>query len=183
MNQKLTNKKTSVLKLRSSLEEVRDVEINLRGPYLCARAVLPGMISRRKGRIVNVGSNVGIRPAPYATAYSCSKAALLRFTDSVAESVKAMDIQVFAISPGWVWTTMTEHIVKVMEELMPDFKGIPDSQAFPPELAANLIVRLALGEADNLTGRYIHVTDNLDELILAAEKIQEQDLYALRLQT
>lgn len=65
----------------------RDVEVNLRGPFLCTRAVLPGMISRRKGRIVNIASNVGIRPAPYATAYSCSKAALLRFTDSVAESV------------------------------------------------------------------------------------------------
>ncbi|MEN8242419.1 MAG: SDR family oxidoreductase, partial [Chloroflexota bacterium] len=74
----------------------RDVEINLRGPYLCTRTVLPGMISRRNGRIVNIGSNVAIRPTPYATAYSCSKAALLRFTDSVAESVSAMGIQVFA---------------------------------------------------------------------------------------
>jgi 3-oxoacyl-[acyl-carrier protein] reductase len=161
----------------------RDVEINLRGPYLCARAVLPGMLSRRKGRIVNIASNIGIRPAPYTTAYSCSKAALLRFTDSVAESVKPMGVQVFAISPGWVWTAMTEHAVQVMKEVMPDFEGIPDSQVSSPELAANLVVRLASGEADNLTGRYIHVTDNLDELILNAGTIQEQDLYALRLQT
>jgi len=161
----------------------RDVEINLRGPYLCTRAVLPGMLSRRKGRIVNIASNVGIRPTPYATAYSCSKAALLRLTDSVAESVKAMDVQVFAISPGWVWTAMTEHAVQMMKEAMPDFEGIPDSQVSSPELAANLVLRLASGEADNLTGRYIHVTDNLDELILTAERIQEQDLYALRLQT
>lgn len=161
----------------------RDVEVNLRGPFLCTRAVLPGMISRRKGRIVNIASNVGIRPAPYATAYSCSKAALLRFTDSVAESVQALGVQVFAISPGWVWTEMTEHTVRVMKENVPDFEGIPESQVSPPELAANLVVRLASGKADNLTGRYIHVTDDLDELILTAAEIQEQDLYALRLQT
>lgn len=161
----------------------RDVEVNLRGPFLCTRAVLPGMISRRKGRIVNIASNVGIRSAPYATAYSCSKAALLRFTDSVAESVQALGVQVFAISPGWVWTEMTEHTVRVMKENVPDFEGIPESQVSPPELAANLVVRLASGEADNLTGRYIHVTDDLDELILTAAEIQEQDLYALRLQT
>jgi NAD(P)-dependent dehydrogenase (short-subunit alcohol dehydrogenase family) len=159
----------------------RDVEINLRGPFLCTRAVLPRMISRRKGRIVNIASNAGIRPTPYATAYSCSKAALLRFTDSVAESVKALGVQVFAISPGWVWTAMTERTVRVMKEKMPDFEGIPESQVSPPELAANLVVRLASGEADNLTGRYIHVTDDLDELILTAAEIQEQDLYALRL--
>jgi len=159
----------------------RDVEINLRGPFLCTRAVLPRMISRRKGRIVNIASNAGIRPTPYATAYSCSKAALLRFTDSVAESVKALSVQVFAISPGWVWTAMTERTVRVMKEKMPDFEGIPESQVSPPELAANLVVRLASGEADNLTGRYIHVTDDLDELILTAAEIQEQDLYALRL--
>jgi NAD(P)-dependent dehydrogenase (short-subunit alcohol dehydrogenase family) len=94
-----------------------------------------------------------------------------------------MGVQVFAISPGWVWTAMTEHAVQVMKEVMPDFKGIPDSQVSSPELAANLVVRLASGEADKLTGRYIHVTDNLDELILTAERIQEQDLYALRLRT
>ena len=161
----------------------RDLEINLRGPYLCSRAVLPGMISRGHGRIVNVASNLGIRPAPYATAYSCSKAALLRLTDSLAESVQAMGISVFAISPGWVWTAMTERAIQVMQEQIPDFAGIPDNQVSPPELAANLVVRLASGQADPLTGRYIHVTDNLDELILTADKIQEQDLYALRLQT
>lgn len=89
----------------------------------------------------------------------------------------------FAISPGWVWTEMTEHTVRVMKENVPDFEGIPESQVSPPELAANLVVRLASGKADNLTGRYIHVTDDLDELILTAAEIQEQDLYALRLQT
>lgn len=161
----------------------RDMEINLRGPYLCMRAVLPGMISRKSGRIVNIASNIGIRPAPYATAYSCSKAALLRLTDSVSESVQAMGIQVFAISPGWVWTAMTERAVKEIEKADPDFEGIPDSDVSPPELVANLIVRLASGEADKLTGRYIHVTDDLDKLIAMADKIQEEDLYALRLQT
>jgi len=161
----------------------RDMEINLRGPYLCTRAVLPGMISRRNGTIINIASNVGVWPTPYATAYSCSKAALLRFTDSVAESVKPMDVQVFAISPGWVWTAMPAAAGKEMKKADPKFEGIPDSDVSPPELAANLVVRLASGEADQLTGRYIHVTDNLDEMISMSAKIQKDDLYALRLQT
>ena len=161
----------------------RDMEINLHGPYLCTRAVQPGMISRRNGRIINRASNVGVWPTPYATAYSCSKAAILRFTESVAESVKPIGVQVFAISPGWVWTAMTEAAVKQMKKANPKFEGIPDSDVSPPELAANLVVRLASGEADKLTGRYIHVTDNLDEMTSMADKIQEDDLYALRLQT
>jgi NAD(P)-dependent dehydrogenase (short-subunit alcohol dehydrogenase family) len=159
----------------------RDVEVNLRGPYLCSRAVLPGMIARREGRIINIASNAGIRPVPYASAYSCSKAALLRFTDTLAESVEALGIRVFAISPGWVWTEMTEHAFKIMKEAMPDFQGIPDNEVYQPEVAAKLVVRLASGEADTLSGRYIHVNDDLDGLISDVKRIQEEDLYTLRL--
>ena len=51
----------------------REMEVNLRGPLLCARAVLPGMIARRRGRIVNMAAGVGLTPAPYTSAYACSK--------------------------------------------------------------------------------------------------------------
>jgi len=64
------------------------MEVKVRGPYLFSRFVLAHMVKRNAGRIINVGSNVGIRPMPFATAYSISKAALLRLTDALAESVQ-----------------------------------------------------------------------------------------------
>lgn len=159
----------------------RDIEINLRGPYLCSRAVLPGMMARKQGRIINLGTNVAVRPAPYVSAYSCSKAALLRLTDSLAESVRSFGIQVFAISPGWVWTDMTRGAVVIMKEMNPAFEGIPESDVSSLEEVAEFILRMASGEADSLTGRYIHIKDNLDLLLADIQRIQEEDLYTLRL--
>ena len=159
----------------------RVVEVNLRGPYLFSRYVLPGMVERGAGRIINVASHAGIRPTPFAAAYSSSKAALLRFNDCLAAEVHGKGIQVFAISPGWVWTAMTEHAASEMKRLIPGFTGIPDSDTSPPEYAAELIMRLAKGEADALSGRYIHVTDDFDAAVAESERIEEQDLLALRL--
>jgi 3-oxoacyl-[acyl-carrier protein] reductase len=159
----------------------RDIEVNLRGPYLCTRAVLPGMLARQQGRIINLGTNIAVRPAPYVSAYSCSKAALLRLTDSLAESVRGFGIQVFAISPGWVWTDMTRRAVEIMKEMNPDFAGIPESEVDPPEKVVKLVLRIASGEVDSLSGRYIHVRDDLDLLLTDIQRIQEEDLYTLRL--
>jgi NAD(P)-dependent dehydrogenase (short-subunit alcohol dehydrogenase family) len=62
----------------------REVEINLRGPFLCARAVLPGMIERKKGRIINVASFAGLVPIETISAYCVSKAALIRLSEQLA---------------------------------------------------------------------------------------------------
>jgi len=157
------------------------LSVNLMGPYLLARYVLPGMIERRAGRIVNMASNAGIGPFPYATAYSTSKAGLLRFTDCLHAEVADFGVHVFAISPGWVWTGMTEGVAEMMKRQDPSFEGIDDRYVFPPEAAAGLVVRLASGEADALAGRFIHVSDDLDAMITNAASIEEEDTYALRL--
>lgn len=159
----------------------RDVEVNLKGPFLCSSLVLPGMITRRQGTIINISSYVGVRATPDATAYACSKAALLRLTDSVAMSVKEYGVTVFAVSPGWVWTRMTERVVEQLKANDPTFEGIPESQVHSAEEGARLVVRLCTGEADLLTGRFIHVVDDLDAMLADAEKIIADDLYALRL--
>src|SRR5262249_50852995 len=72
----------------------REVEVNLRGPLLCAHAVLPGMIARRRGRIVNMASGVGLTPFPYTSAYACSKMALVRLTDSLQEATSQHGVTV-----------------------------------------------------------------------------------------
>jgi len=159
----------------------RVMEVNLRGPFLMSRFTIPAMLERGIGRIINVASNAGVNPGPETTAYACSKSALLRLTDSVAASVASHGLQVFAISPGWVWTDMTDQVIKIMQRADPDFKGVSDSETFPPEAAADLVVRLASGEADVLSGRYIHVSHDLDDLIRNAAIIKRDDLFALRL--
>lgn len=90
----------------------RALEVNLRGPMLLCRVVLPAMIRRRSGTIVNVESYAGIRASMgggvAGTAYPVSKAALVRSTDTLAASVDEHGVRVFSISPGLVRTAMAE---------------------------------------------------------------------------
>ncbi len=149
------------------------IEVNLHGPFLCSRAVLPWMVSRKAGRIINVASGAGTVPSAFNSGYPVSKAALFRFTDSLAEMTNPYGISIFAISPGLVRTTMTEDLSI--------FKDVPESEWLPGERAGELCVALATGKADRLTGRYLHVLNDLDEMIQRADEILEKDLYVLRL--
>ena len=94
----------------------RVFEVNVLGAFLCARGVLPGMCERRTGRIVNVASNAAFFPvapdwdARIDSAYQASKAALIRVTEALAAEARPFGVQVFAISPGMVKTTMTEEV-------------------------------------------------------------------------
>jgi NAD(P)-dependent dehydrogenase (short-subunit alcohol dehydrogenase family) len=139
----------------------RDLETSVLGAYNCSRAVLPGMIERGRGRIVNVSSGAATRPYPYGSGYAAGKAALLSFTESLAAEVKELGLAVFAITPGFVWTEMTERL-RDAPGPAPDISG---ADPVEPERAGQLIVRLAAGEADALSGRFIHVRDDLDELL------------------
>jgi NAD(P)-dependent dehydrogenase (short-subunit alcohol dehydrogenase family) len=84
----------------------RAMDVNLRGPLLCSYPVLPGMIARRRGRIINVSSGAGTRAMSHLSAYVASKTALLRFTESLALEAKAHGVSVFALGPGTVRTAM-----------------------------------------------------------------------------
>jgi NAD(P)-dependent dehydrogenase (short-subunit alcohol dehydrogenase family) len=143
---------------------LRDLESSLLGAFNCARAVLPGMIERGRGRIVNVSSGTATRPYPYGSGYAAAKAGLISFTQSLAAETSEHGLAVFAISPGFVWTAMTERLRDSPEgrRWFPGF-GSPDPNE--PERAGELVVRLASGEADALSGQFIHVRDDLNELL------------------
>ena len=146
-------------------------EVNVLGPYLCCRAVIPGMIERGRGRIVNTGSGAGYLPGQMNTAYGASKAALYRFGEALANQLRPHGIAVFTISPGLVRTEMTEG----------NFGD--DAPWTPPELAPRLVRVLASGRADALAGRYIHAEhDDVEDLIRRADAIVADDLNAIRLQ-
>jgi NAD(P)-dependent dehydrogenase (short-subunit alcohol dehydrogenase family) len=167
----------------------REVEINLRGPLLCARSVLPGMIARHRGRIVNMASGVGLTAFPYTSAYACSKVALIRLTDSLQEATAQHGVMVFATSPGRVRTAMVEKMEtsetarRWMPRVSPDHPDYASMPWAPPERIAELCVRLARGDGDRLAGRFIHVLYDFDDMRARAAQIVQEDLYQLRLHT
>lgn len=139
---------------------LRDLETSVLGAFHCSRAVLPGMVDRGRGRIVNVSSGTAARAYPHASAYAAAKAALSSLTQSLAAETAEHGIAVFAISPGFVWTEMTERLRD--SPWFPDF-GSPNPNE--PERAGELVLRLASGELDALSGRYIHVRDDIDQML------------------
>jgi NAD(P)-dependent dehydrogenase (short-subunit alcohol dehydrogenase family) len=84
----------------------RCIEVSVRGAFLCTQAVLPLMLARGSGRIINVASLTGVRPRPFLTGTSVAKTALIRFAEGLAAETQDRGIQVFAIHPGAVRTDM-----------------------------------------------------------------------------
>jgi 3-oxoacyl-[acyl-carrier protein] reductase len=147
----------------------RVFEVNVFGVYLCCRAVIPGMLARGGGRIVNVASGAAYLPGVSSTAYSASKAAVHRFSEALALQLEPHGIPVFSISPGLVRTRMTESFGD-------------DMPWTPPELAPRLVRALASGRLDGLAGRYLHAEhDDVDDLARRVDEIVADDLNAIRL--
>ena len=168
----------------------REIEINLKGPFLCARAVLPSMIERKSGRIINLASIAGLWPFPNFSAYAVSKAALIRLSENIDAEAKEHGISVFSIHPGTVRTSMAKYIAESelvgrrAPEIQEWFKNLLDKgEDEPPESAVRLVLFLASGKADVLSGRYISIDDDVPGLVEQAEKIKEDNLYTLGLRT
>jgi 3-oxoacyl-[acyl-carrier protein] reductase len=146
-------------------------EVNMKGVFLCCRAVIPKMIERGSGRIVITASGAAYLPGSSGTAYSSSKAAVNRFGETLANELAPYGIPVFPFSPGLVQSDMTKDAFS------------DDAPWTPPELAPQLVRVLASGRADALSGRYLHAEhDDIEDLIRRADEIQTDDLNAIRLQ-
>jgi NAD(P)-dependent dehydrogenase (short-subunit alcohol dehydrogenase family) len=160
-----------------------DVEVNLRGSFLCARTVLPSMIERGSGRIINVATLAAGGPFPYASAYSGSKAAVLNLTESLAAVVGSQGVSVFAISPGLVRTSLLDDLAnsEAGRRWLPEFQERPAEDYVTPADAGRLVAELASGTADALSGRFIHVSDDLATLVARAQDIAGGDERVLRI--
>jgi 3-oxoacyl-[acyl-carrier protein] reductase len=142
----------------------RTFEINVLGVHLCCEAAL----ARGCSRIVITGSGAAYLPGASDTAYTSSKAAVCRYAETLNNKLE--DIPVFVISPGLVRTAMTEG----------NFSD--DAPWTPPELAPELVRRLASGRYDALAGRYLHAEhDDVDDLLARIDDVRANDLNAIRL--
>ena len=166
----------------------RCIDVNLRGPFLCSRAVLPGMIARGYGRIVTVASGNGLKATAYASGYVVSKTAAIRLCENLAAETKGHGISVFAMAPGYVRTALNEALAQSegMRKWYPKHYEMLSKGGWggPPEPTADLVVLLASGQADALSGCYVSVEDDdVTEMISRAEEIHEGELHRLRLRT
>ena len=125
----------------AAFREVLDV--NLTGAFLCARAVIPGMKARRRGRIVNVTSISGTVGTPGASAYNASKWGLVGLTKCLAEELRAHGVQCVAVSPGSVDTEM--------------LRKTPFRPEMTPDDVARVVAFAALDAPDAVTGSNLEV--------------------------
>jgi NAD(P)-dependent dehydrogenase (short-subunit alcohol dehydrogenase family) len=156
-----------------------DVATSLDGAFNFCRAVVPHMLTRGDGRVVNVTSYAGTRPAPYQSGYGCAKAALNSLTESLAAELGGHGIAVFGVAAGFTRTDMTDHLTTSEAGR----RWLPDAGAGPAVAAdrtARLIASLAAGRADALSGRLLHSLDEVDALLAGIDEIRRDDLYTPR---
>jgi NAD(P)-dependent dehydrogenase (short-subunit alcohol dehydrogenase family) len=162
-----------------------DVRVNLYGSFLVSRAVVGRMVTRHRGYVINIVSSGGVGdPHPYSTSYASSKTGLMRLTEGLAKEVEGYGIKVFAVAPPAVLTEMTRFIIDDPggKRWRPGFSRMfEEGRDASPEAVADLCLRLVCGEADELSGRYILFTQDLDELVAHAGEIVERDLWTLRI--
>lgn len=166
----------------------RTIEVNLGGAVAFTHAVIPKMAARRKGRVVNIVSEAGVYRWPTVSAYSVSKAALIKFTENLASECRDLSLSVFAYHPGLLpiglaadvqlQASMTPAEAKVAAWCRAQLES---AGAASPDQSATQLVSLLSGAYDNLSGRYITVHDDLDALLTRVrDKYAYNDYLMLR---
>ncbi|ALC82845.1 MULTISPECIES: 3-ketoacyl-ACP reductase [Bacillus] len=112
------------------------IQVNVMGVYNVTRAVLPGMIERKSGDIINISSTAGQKGAPATSAYSASKFAVLGLTESLMQEVRKHNIRVSALTPSTVATDMAKDLNLT--------DGNPESVMQPEDLAEFMVAQLKM---------------------------------------
>lgn len=148
----------------------RVFDVNVKGVYLVTRAVLPHLIERRSGRVINLASMVGKEAIPLFVHYSASKFAVMGMTQGIAKEVAEYGITVNAVCPGVVRTPLWEPLLDQLskskgitrDEAFEEFiAGIPLGRPQEPEDIGEVVAFLASEKARNMTGQGINVTGGM----------------------
>jgi 3-oxoacyl-[acyl-carrier protein] reductase len=135
------------------------MDTDLKSVYRLSKAVLRGMMKARHGRIVNVGSVVGVSGNAGQTNYAAAKAALIGFTKSLAQEIGSRNITVNCVAPGFIDTDMTRSLTDAQREKL--IERIPLGRLGLPEDVAHAVAFLASREADYITGATLHVNGGM----------------------
>jgi 3-oxoacyl-[acyl-carrier protein] reductase len=166
-------------------EWAKTIETNLFGSVYLARAVLPIMKERGRGKIILFSGGGAAYGRPYFTSYSSSKAAVVRFAECLGQELEAANIQVNAIAPGPVRSRMWDEMRAAGEaggpKLLEELKRMDESGGTSPDRAAGLIVFLASDGSNRLTGRLLSaVWDDWEHLANRMDEIAASEVFTLR---
>lgn len=170
----------------SWVEWEETLNINLLGTVRMCRALVPTMQTAGRGKIINLSGGGATNGRPYFSAYATSKAAVVRFTETLAMELVGRGIAVNAIAPGLLKTRMMEQLFQAGEELVgeKDFKDArrcSDTGGTPLDLGARLCVFLASQASNGITGKLISAPwDPWEDLPNHLEDLQKTDVYTLR---
>jgi len=165
-------------------EWAQAIAINLMGTVLLCREVVPHFVKERAGKIVLLSGGGATKPLPYLSAYAASKAAVVRFGETLAEEVREYGIDVNAVAPGALNTRLLDEVLtagpeKVGQAFYAQALKQKEQGGSPLEKGAALCVFLASAASDGITGRLISaVWDDWENL--SAEKLKGTDAYTLR---
>ena len=162
------------------------IDINLKGTVLQCRAVLPLMKKQQSGKIIILSGGGATKPMPNLSAYATSKAAVVRFAETLAEEVMSFHIDVNTVAPGALNTRLLDEILeagpsKVGEAFYAQSLKQKETGGTSPEVGARLCVFLASNESDGITGRLLSaVWDPWQKLPSMLETLKGSDIYTLR---
>ena len=137
------------------------IAINLTGLVYCCRTAIPLFKRHNHGKIINLSGGGATNPLPGISAYAASKAAVVRFTETLALEVRGFGIDVNAIAPGLLATRLTDQLIAAGPEKVGAAlygrisKAAAEGETTPLDLGAELCLYLASRESDGLTGRLI----------------------------
>lgn len=164
----------------------RAIDINLFGVLLPCRAVIPHFKQAGRGKIVVLSGGGATNPLPNISAYAASKAAAVRFMETLAEELKSHHIDVNAIAPGALNTRLVDEVLaagpeKVGAAFYEKNKQWKEKGATPLDLGADLAVYLASAESDGITGKLISAQwDPWAKLAEHRDELAKSDIYCLR---
>jgi NAD(P)-dependent dehydrogenase (short-subunit alcohol dehydrogenase family) len=132
------------------------IDVNFKGVLYCSRAVIPQMIERKSGKIINISSDAGRAGVPTATVYAATKAAVVSFTKSLAVEMAPMGINVNGILPGTAKTNLGKNATPEFMEML--YSNLPPLGRFTePRDIANMVVFFASDMASDIAGQNISV--------------------------